>query len=51
MLDKIIWILITNELQVYTAGEGGEPLDLALGNLRFKTTVNGYGWTSTRGLG
>ena len=22
-----------------------------LGNLRFKTTVNGYGWTSTRDLG
>ena len=21
------------------------------GNLRFKTTVNGYGWTSTRDLG
>ena len=22
-----------------------------IGNLRFKTTVNGYGWTSTRDLG
>ena len=24
---------------------------LILGNLRFKTTVNGYGWTSTQDLG
>ena len=24
---------------------------VSLGNLRFKTTVNGYGWTSTRDLG
>ena len=27
------------------------PPKITLGNLRFKTTVNGYGWTSTRDLG